>query len=169
MSVVVSRGFCRFKLALPSLLLLAKDEIKTPVSTVVHAAVVCGPKILPIAFFLSHTLRSKIIAPWNMSQYQKPPRISLKTSVFYLHFQVRFSLAMLWTSRLDTAVEETWVGGQFSHSCSPSSVLKAVRVFIVSSCCSCCFYSVVTTPVYGTVHCWIPLNNVTCPSWSWPV
>ena len=158
MSVVVFGGFCRFKLALPSLL---------PVSTVVHAAVVCGPKILPIGFFLSHTLRSKIIAPWNMSQYQKPPRISLETSVFYLHFQVRFSLAMLWTSRLDTAVEETWVGGQFSHSCSPSSGLKAVRVFIVSG--SCCLYSVVTTPVYGTVHCWIPLNNVTCPSWSWPV
>ena len=29
MSVVVSGGFCRFKLALPSLLLLAKDEVKT--------------------------------------------------------------------------------------------------------------------------------------------
>ena len=28
MSVVVSGGFCRFKLALPSLLLLAKDEVK---------------------------------------------------------------------------------------------------------------------------------------------
>ena len=28
-SVVVSGGFCRFKLALPSLLLMAKDEVKT--------------------------------------------------------------------------------------------------------------------------------------------
>ena len=168
MSVVGSGGFCRFKLAFPSLLLLAKDEVKTEDSDFDRCPRGGGlrPENPPDRLFLSHTLRSKIIAPWNMSQYQKPPRISLETSVFYLHFQVRFSLAMLWTSRLDTAVEETWVGGQFSHSCSPSSGLKAVRVFIVSSCC---FYSVVTTPEYGTVHCWIPLNNVTCPSWSWPV
>ena len=69
----------------------------------------CALKILPIAIFLSHTLRSKIIAPWDMSQYQIFPRILLETSVFYLHFHVRFFLAMLWTSRLDTAAEETWV------------------------------------------------------------
>ena len=38
-----------------------------------------------------------------MSQYQNSPRISLETSVFYLNFQVRFFLAMFWTSRLDMA------------------------------------------------------------------
>ena len=42
------------------------------------------------AFFF-FGLRSKIIAPWDMSQYQNSPRSSLKTSVFYLHFRVRFS------------------------------------------------------------------------------
>ena len=49
-----------------------------------------------------------------MSQNQNSPCISLETSVSYLHFQVRFSLAMLWTSRLDTAAKETWIRGQFS-------------------------------------------------------
>ena len=40
-----------------------KWRLHTPISTVVHAEVVCTPKILPIGFFLDHTLRSKIIAP----------------------------------------------------------------------------------------------------------
>ena len=79
--------------------------------------VVCAPKILPIGIFLSHTFRSKIIAPWDMSQYQNFPRISLETSV-YLHFQVRFFLAMLWTSRLDTAAEETWCEINFLSTAS---------------------------------------------------
>ena len=35
-----------------------KSRLHTPVSTVVHAEVVCAPKILPIGIFLSHTLRS---------------------------------------------------------------------------------------------------------------
>ena len=91
-----------------------KSRLHIPISTVVHAEVVCAPKILPIGIFLSHTLRSKITAPWDMSQYQNFTRISLETSVFYLNFQVRFFLVMLWTRRLDTAAKETWVRGQFS-------------------------------------------------------
>ena len=91
-----------------------KSRLHTLISTVVHAEVVCAPKILPIGIFLSHTLRSKITAPWDMSQYQNFTRISLETSVFYLNFQVRFFLVMLWTRRLDTAAKETWVRGQFS-------------------------------------------------------
>ena len=91
-----------------------KSRLHTPFSTVVHAKVVCTPKILPIGIFLSHSSRSKIIASWDMSQYQNSPCISLKTSVFYLHFRVRFSLVMLLIIRLDTAAEETWVRGQFS-------------------------------------------------------
>ena len=59
-----------------------KSRLHTSISTVVHTEVVCAPKILPIAIFLSHTLRSKIIAPWDMSQYQIFPRILLETSVF---------------------------------------------------------------------------------------
>ena len=86
-----------------------KSRLHTPISTVVHAKVVCAPKILPIGIFPSHILRSKIIALWDMSQYQNSLRISLETSVFYLNFRVRFFLAMLWTSKLDTAAEETWV------------------------------------------------------------
>ena len=82
-----------------------KSRLHTPFSTVVHAKVVCTPKILPIGIFLSHSSRSKIIASWDMSQYQNSPCISLKTSVFYLHFRVRFSLAMLLIIRLDTAAE----------------------------------------------------------------
>ena len=59
-SVVVSGDFCRFKLALPSLLSLSKDEVKASHSDfdAVHAEVVCAPKMLPIGIFLSHTLRS---------------------------------------------------------------------------------------------------------------
>ena len=91
-----------------------KSRLLTPISIVVHAEVVCAPKILPIGIFLSHTLRSKIIALWGMTRYQISRRISLETSVFYLHFQVRYFLAVLWTSRLDAAAEETWVRGQFS-------------------------------------------------------
>ena len=40
-----------------------KSRLHILISTVVHAEVVCAPKILPIGFFLDHTLRSKIIAP----------------------------------------------------------------------------------------------------------
>ena len=90
-----------------------KSRLHTPISTVVHAEVVCAPKFLPISIFLSHTLRSKITAPLNMSQYQNSRRISLETSVSYPYFQVRFSLVMLLTSRLDTAAVETWVRCQF--------------------------------------------------------
>ena len=54
-----------------------KLRLHTPISTVVHAKVVCVPKILPIGIFLSHTLRFKIIAPWDMSQYENSSRISL--------------------------------------------------------------------------------------------
>ena len=93
---------------------MTKSRLHTPISTVVHAEVVCTPKFLPISIFLGHTLRSKITAPWNMSQYQNSLRISLETSVFYPHFQVRFFLVMLLTSRLDTAAEETWLQFQFS-------------------------------------------------------
>ena len=90
-----------------------KSRLHTPISTVVHAEVVCAPKFLPISIFLSHTLRSKITAPLNMSQCQNSGRISLETSVSYPYFQVRFSLVMLLTSRLDTAAVETWVRCQF--------------------------------------------------------
>ena len=57
-----------------------KSRLHTPISTVVHVEVVCILKILPIGIFLSHTLRSKIIAPWDMSQYQNSPRISQETT-----------------------------------------------------------------------------------------
>ena len=99
-----------------SLLFLSYDEVKAapPISTVVRAEVVCSPKFLPISIFLSHTLRSKITAPWNMSQHQNSLRISLETSVSYPYFQVRFFLVMLLTSKLDTAAEETWLRFQFS-------------------------------------------------------
>ena len=76
MSVVVSGDFCYF------------SRLHTPISIVVHAEVVCAPKILPIGIFLSHVLRSKIIALWDMSQYQNCPRILLETSVFYLNFPI---------------------------------------------------------------------------------
>ena len=51
---------------------------------------------------------------------------------FNLHFQVRFSLAMLLTIRLDTATEETWVRGQFSTSSQTASgtvILSVVYLF----------------------------------------
>ena len=70
-----------------------KSWLHIPISTVVHAEVVCAPTILPIGIFLSHILRSKIIALWDMSQYQNSPRISLETSVFYLNFRVRLLLS----------------------------------------------------------------------------
>ena len=59
----------------------AKLRLHSPILTVVHAEVVCVPKILPIGIFFSQTLRSKIIAPWNMSQYQNSPCLKLETSV----------------------------------------------------------------------------------------
>ena len=37
-----------------------------------------------------------------MSQYQNSSRILLKTSVFYLHFHVSFSLSVLMMTRLKT-------------------------------------------------------------------
>ena len=75
---------------------MTKSRLHTPISTVVHAEVVCTPKFLPISIFLSHTLRSKITAPWNMSQHQNSLRISLETSVSYRYFQVRFFLVISW-------------------------------------------------------------------------
>ena len=96
-SVVVSGDFCCFKLALLSLLFILKDEVKAAHSDFDRGprGGVCALKILLIGIFLSHTLRSKITAPWDMSQYQNFTRISLETSVFYLNFQVRFFLVML--------------------------------------------------------------------------
>ena len=92
-----------------SLLLLSNDEVKAAHSDFDRCPRGGGlrPKFLSISIFLGHTLRSKITAPWNMSQYRNSLRISLETSVFYPHFQVRFFLVMLLTSRLDTAAEET--------------------------------------------------------------
>ena len=46
-----------------------------------------------------------------MSQHQKCPRTLLETNISCLQYQVRFFLAMLWTSRQNTTVEETWVSG----------------------------------------------------------
>ena len=119
-SVVVSGDFFRFGLLYHHCYSCqkTKSRVHTPISTVVHAEVVCAPKILPIGIFLSHILRSKIIALWDMSQYQNSPRISLETSVFYQNFQVRFFLAMLWTSKLDTAAEETWYEVNFLSTVS---------------------------------------------------
>ena len=109
-SVVVSGDFCCFKLALPSLLFLSKDEVKAAHSDFDRCPRGGGLRTEnpPDRHFLSHILRSKIIAPWDMSQYQNSPRISLETIVFYLNFQVRFFLAMLWTSKLDTAADVHW-------------------------------------------------------------
>ena len=41
-----------------------------------------------------------------------------ETSVFYLNFQVRFFLAMLWTRRLDTAAKKTWYEVNFLSTAS---------------------------------------------------
>ena len=61
-----------------------------------HSDFDCCPRGLrpenpPDRHFFNYSLRSKIIAPWDMSQYQNSPCSSLNTSVFYLHFRVRFS------------------------------------------------------------------------------
>ena len=49
-----------------------KSRLHIPISTVVHAKVVCAPKILPIGIFHSYSLQSEIISPRDMSQYQTP-------------------------------------------------------------------------------------------------
>ena len=94
MSVVVSGDFFRFRLALPSLLFLPIEEVAAAHSDFDHCP--RGGDLRtenpPDRHFLSHILRSKIISPWDMSQYQNSPRISLETSVFFLNFQVRFAL-----------------------------------------------------------------------------
>ena len=40
-----------------------KSKLYTPILTVIHAEVVCTPKILPIGIFLGRSLRFKITAP----------------------------------------------------------------------------------------------------------
>ena len=67
-SVVVSGDFCCFKLALPSLLFLSKDGVKAAHSDFDRCPRGGGlrtenPPDQPISIFLSHVLRSKIIAP----------------------------------------------------------------------------------------------------------
>ena len=37
-------------------ILCVRSRLHTPISTIVHAVVVCAPKILPIGIFLSYTL-----------------------------------------------------------------------------------------------------------------
>ena len=61
-SVVVSGDFCCFKLAFHHFYSCQKTKLRlhTPISTVVHAEVVCAPKILPFGIFLRF---SKITAP----------------------------------------------------------------------------------------------------------
>ena len=83
-----------------SLLLLSNDEVKDAHSDFDRCPRGGGlrPKFLSVSIFLGHTLRSKITAPWNMSQYQNSLSISRETSVFCPHFQVHFFLVMLLTS-----------------------------------------------------------------------
>ena len=60
------KNFCRFKLVLIChhcySCCMTKSRLHTPISTVAHAEVVWAPKIVPNGIFLSHSLRSKIIA-----------------------------------------------------------------------------------------------------------
>ena len=92
MSVVVSGDYFRFRLTLPSLLFLSKDVVKATHSY--FDSCQCGGGVrTDNPPYLSHILRSKIIALWDMSQYQNSPRISLETSVFYLNFRVRLLLS----------------------------------------------------------------------------
>ena len=58
-----------------------------------------------------HDLRS---FPPGTCLNTKLPAHFAGTSVFYLHFQVRFSLAMPLTTSLDMAAEKTRARGQFS-------------------------------------------------------
>ena len=99
MSVVVSVDFCCLKLALPSVLFTSKDEVKA-----VHSDFDRCPRggslrteNPPDRHFSQPQLRRcKIIAPWDMSQYQNSPRISLETSVFYPRFEIEiFDLLLL--------------------------------------------------------------------------
>ena len=55
---VRSGDFCRFKLALPSLLFLSKDKVKAAHSDFdcCLRGVICAPKILPIGIFLGQSL-----------------------------------------------------------------------------------------------------------------
>ena len=74
MSVVISGDFYRFKLAYRHCYSCqkTKSRLHIPISTVVHAEVVCAPKILPIGIFHSYSLQSEMISPWDLSQYQTP-------------------------------------------------------------------------------------------------
>ena len=63
---------------------------------------VCAPTILQIGIFLSHILRSKIIALWDMSQYQNSPRISFSIYVIIkrmrrdvLYYQLRLTTSFI--------------------------------------------------------------------------
>lgn len=95
MSVVFVGDFRYFGLALSSLLFLLSDEVKAAHYDFDRCP--CRGGLRPEnpsiqQFFLIHSLRSEIIAPWKVSQFQKSPRIPLKLSVFYHHFQVSFFL-----------------------------------------------------------------------------
>ena len=54
-----------------------------------------------------------MISPWDLSQYQTP-RAFRRKRAFSTCISKFAPLAMLFTIRLDTAAEETWVRGQFS-------------------------------------------------------
>ena len=107
-----------------------KSKLHTPILTVVHREVVCAPKILPFGIFLTCSFRST--STLRHVSIPKLPAYFAGNERFNLHFQVRFSLAMLLTIRLDTATEETWVRGQFSTSSQTASgtvILSVVYLF----------------------------------------
>ena len=70
MSVVVSGDFFHFRLPLPSLLFLPIEEVAAAHSDFDRCPRGGGLRTEnpPDRHFLSHILRSKIIAPWDMSQ-----------------------------------------------------------------------------------------------------
>ena len=74
MSVVVSGDFFHFRLPLPSLLFLPIEEVAAAHSDFDRCPRGGGLRTEnpPDRHFLSHILRSKIIAPWDMSQSKTP-------------------------------------------------------------------------------------------------
>lgn len=81
-SVEVSGDLCRLGPALPSLLYSCHktgSRLRTTISIVVHAKAVCAQKIHPIGTFFTHSLRSKINAPWKVSQFQKVSHFSINS------------------------------------------------------------------------------------------
>ena len=112
-SVIISGDFRRFKFACPSPLFHVKRRSQgctlrfRPLSTWRWFV---PRKSFPSTFSSTIIYDLKSLHP----QYQNSPRILLETSLFYLHFQVRFARTTLWTSRLDTVAKETWIWGQFS-------------------------------------------------------